>query len=505
MRLLSPLLANVRRINPRTSYVDRALDREAQNVRRRTRYVASPLPFQEDPLKLRSLQDDDEETGAEVLRTRQKVPIPFDVTADNRFELINRVMCPLHVVAYENQLKMKYVGTKNLLRDFGKRVKASGRSSLIVDSQFLPCPVQFPKKAPRVTEYRNRDDFSIWPGIDGNPKTVGFFIGEPSKHSNVVCIEPDRLVITKNSHRTLAAVFQDYLRTVSPLDVCLNFSEGGHWRRFIVRSNEAGEHMIIGHLHPQDLHEEQLQEEMTRMKEFFEPRAQELCIRSAYMQIMRESQTPVDEKPFHLLFGEATLQETLLGKQFSISADSFFQANTLAAEQLYETVMQELDAGKDTTVIDLCSGAGTLSVLLAPHVRRVIGVEANSTSVADAQRNAQVNNTKNVTFIQGTAEDVMLKLQEQFFGQKVVMVANPGRAALRSSVISSIRQMEQVSKVVYVACKPTGDALKNFFHLSTGASNANPGSALLPVNAVPVDMFPQTDHMELVLTFERFL
>lgn len=501
----------VRRTNSRISYVDRTFDRETRKTDRRTRYVATPLPFQDDPLvrrpKLRYNNPgvEEMEPEPEPRQEKQKFPIPYDVTQENKFELINRIMCPLHIVTYENQLKIKYTGMKNLLQDYGRRVKMTPSSCLVVDGHGLPCPLQFTKKSPKQVEYRNKDEFSLWTGVDGIPKTVGFFIGEISHHSNVVCVEPDNLIISKKSHRKLASHFQHYLRNISKLDVCYSFSEGGNWRRFVVRSNEDGEHMIIAHLHPQELTPDQLEEEKGRITEYFQGLADEMNIKSAYIQIMRTSQTPPEENPYQLLFGDACLHETVLEKQFVISPDSFFQTNTLAAEVLYNTVMDELELKKDMTVIDLCSGTGTMAILIAPHVRRVIGVETNMQAVADANKNAELNGVKNVTFVRGTVEDVLPSLSEQLFGQKVAVIANPGRAGLRSSVISTIRDTKQITKLVYIACKPAGDALKNFFHLTIASSPSNPGSPLLPMNATPVDMFPQTDHVELVMTFERFV
>lgn len=499
------------------SYIDRNLDFDARRAVRRTGTAMKPLPFSED---IRDQQYDgsrytprdnqqsfnfDSEQQEQTKRKHERCPIPYDVTPENRFELINRVMCPLHVIAYDYQLKTKYAGMKKILSEFGRKIKFSGKSSLVVDSQCLPCPVDFVKPSPKITGYRNKDEFSIWPGIDGNPKTVGFFIGQPSHHTNVVCVEPDHLIIMKNSHKKIASQFQHYLREVSELDVCLNFSEGGNWRRFVVRSNEAGDHMIIAQLHPQDLTEEQLNEEKDKMRRYFEERSDELGIKSAYLQALRTSRSSDSDAPYQHLFGDKVLYETLLGKTFSISPESFFQTNVLAAEVLYNTVMDELELAKDMTVIDLCCGTGSMAILMAPYVRRVIGIEQSAQAVADANRNAEINGIKNVSFIHGAAEDVMPSLGEQFFRQRIVVVANPGRAGLRSSVIAAIREIEQIGKLVYIACKPQGDAMKNFFHLSVAQTPNCPGAALLPINAIPVDMFPQTEHVELVMTFERFV
>ncbi|KAI1289199.1 tRNA (uracil(54)-C(5))-methyltransferase -like protein-B [Halotydeus destructor] len=463
------------------------------------------FPFKDISEDLKELEEveaaTDSATG--VKPKKQHVPLPFEITPENRFEVINRVMCPIHHVVYDNQLKRKYNTVKLLLKELA--LKLRNVSPAVADNQGLPCPLEFVKRSPMTVEYRNKDEFSIWPGIDGNRKTVGFFVGEPSRHSNVICVEPDNLIISKKSHRALAKLFQNYLRDISPLEVCTNFAEGGHWRRFIVRSNNEGEHMVICQFHPQDLSAEQLDEEKTRLTAFWKQHESEHNLKSVYMQPCPGTRMSNEEAPFQLLFGEPTITETVLGKKFFISPESFFQVNTSAAEVLYQTVLDEVCPTPDMTLIDLCAGTGTVSTLLGPLVKRVIAIEQSSQAVEDAKRNAAFNNVRNVTFINGKAEEEMPKLLDSFFGQNVVVVANPARSGLRPAVISTLREMNHIEKVVYISCKPGGDALKNFVHLSLNGSNRVSGTPLVPVNATPVDLFPQTLHCELVLTLERFM
>lgn len=429
--------------------------------------------------------------------------IPFDVTPENRFEVIGRVMCPLAHLSYEEQIKSKYSMTKILMQEVGRKMRIDNH--VTVDSHGLPCPIQFPIASPRIVEYRNKDEFSIWTGIDGNPKTVGFFVGVPSKHEDCIAVEPDELIITKKSHRHLASLFQSYLREVSPLDVCFNFGQGGHWRRFVVRSNEIGQHMIIGQLHPQNLSQREIDEEMARMNKYFTSLSTDINISSIYLQAARGARRGHDDDPFMLVSGNECLNETVLEKSFTLSPESFFQVNTLAAEILYQTIVEELRPTKDMTVIDIGSGTGIIAIILAPFVKRVIGIEQSVQAVEDAKKNAIANNVKNVTWIHGTAEDTLPKLLDEYYTTDLAVICNPGRGGLRSSVISSIREMEQIQKVIYVACKPGGDAMKNFVHFSMKGSYKNPGIPLHVTNVRPVDLFPQTGHNELILSFERFV
>lgn len=471
---------------------------------RKNEYIFKPLPLeQEAPAVNWELLDDRHDTR-KAKPFKRSTSTPFNVTFENRFETISRTMCPLAHLSYEDQLKSKYAMMKHLMQEVGRKMSI-GNDNVNVDSHGMPCPVDFPQKSPRIVEYRNKDEFSIWPGVDGNPKTVGFFVGAPSDPGNCVAVEPDELVITKKSHRRLASLFQKYLREISPLDVCLNFGEGGHWRRFVVRSNEIGEHMIIAQMHPQNLEQREIEEEMSKMNKYFNSVNSELNISSIYMQAARGARRGHDDDPFILISGKGCLTETVLEKEFSISPESFFQVNTLGSEVLYQTIVEELKPTKNMTVIDIGSGTGLIGITVAPYVKRVIGIEQSGQAVEDAKKNVAMNNIRNVTWIRGTAEDQLPKLLDEYYNTDIAVVCNPGRAGLRSSAVSSLRDMEQIKKVVYVSCKPGGDAMKNFVHFSLKSSYKQPGKPFHVTNVRCVDLFPQTGHIELVLTFERFI
>lgn len=453
----------------------------------------------------RDKSNPDETSKSKFYSKAEKVPLPYAVTAENRFQLLNQILAPLHLLTYENQLRAKHGALSNLMQKYGYLLKKA-KSPVIIDDNGLPCPLHFPVESPRTTEYRNKDEFSIWPGFDGNRKTVGFLLGEPKKHTNAVCVEPDQVPISKKNHRTLAALFQQYLREHSPYDVNTDLQGSGNWRRFGVRSNEAGEHMIYCQMNPQNLSREQLDEEKDRLCDFFKGSIEsDFNIKSAFFQPQSGVRQPGSEAPYELLFGSETIKETIMGRKFNISPESFMQVNIAATEKLYEVVLNQLELTPDSVLIDCCSGVGVLSVLASKRCRRVIAIEQSIQATEDAKLNAQLNGVSNVHFINGPVEKELPKLTDEFYGQKVVIALNPGRGGLHHSVMTSIRSFDPVSRVVYISCKPAGVSLKNFVHLAMKPTNRDPGLSLLPIEATPVDLFPSTDHCELVLTFERFL
>ncbi|RWS28762.1 tRNA uracil-5-methyltransferase-like protein [Leptotrombidium deliense] len=445
------------------------------------------------------------ESENENLEDQVNSPNPYNVTSENRFKILDSVITPLHMYSYNHQLNDIYQRISSVLKKLKSRMDSMG-VDVMGDERGLVCELDYTRGSPLIDEYRNKDEFTIWPGVDGNRKTVGFLVGEPSKHRSVVCVEPDELKITKRSHRLLAKLLQTYLRDHSPLDTCTDLSADGNWRRFIVRSNNQGEHMLIAILHPQNLSEEAINEEKERLKNYFQPYATEYQIRCFYFQACRGVRCTHEEAPFQLIFGEETIEETINETTFELSPESFFQVNTSAAAVLYNTVLEELNPSKLHTVVDVCCGIGAISLKVAPYVQRVIGIDQSKVAIKDAQKNALKNGIRNCTFYNGYAEHILPSFLSELSQNRVVVTVNPGRGGLPQKVIKTIRSMECIEKVVYISCNPEGKAFNNFVDLMAPEFRFDiEGHPFVATHAVPVHLFPNTTHCELVISFERIL
>ncbi|MDD5021421.1 MAG: 23S rRNA (uracil(1939)-C(5))-methyltransferase RlmD [Endomicrobiaceae bacterium] len=195
-----------------------------------------------------------------------------------------------------------------------------------------------------------------------------------------------------------------------------------------------------------------------------------------------------------LFFGNENITELLTVSdktlKFSIAPFSFFQTNTKATEVLYNTVINCLNPKKDDIVLDMYCGTGAIGLCVAPHVKHVIAVEQVQDSIVSAKHNAQFNNIDNIDFLTSTAEN-WVKQNEQKFTSIII---DPPRMGLTQSVIDHILTLNP-EKIIYVSCNPSTLArdLKIIF--------AN--SRYKATKIIPVDMFPQTYHIETVTLLSK--
>ena len=188
--------------------------------------------------------------------------------------------------------------------------------------------------------------------------------------------------------------------------------------------------------------------------------------------------------------GRQKYVEKVRDATFQVAASSFFQVNTEQLSAVVDEIVELLDLDGDDTLVDLYCGVGTFARLLAPHVREVIGIEESASAVADARVNC--SDVDNVRFIEAKAEQAAVELSES--GRTVdVAIIDPPRIGCAPQALEALRKLSP-RRLMMVSCNPTTlardlDAL--------GQS----GFKLLSVR--PVDMFPQTRHVETLALLEN--
>ncbi len=198
-----------------------------------------------------------------------------------------------------------------------------------------------------------------------------------------------------------------------------------------------------------------------------------------------------------ILLGEGHISDRLSDYTYHISPNSFFQPHTLQAEILYNEILRIADLTGIETVYDLFCGTGSISLFAAKHCARVLGIERVESAVADARKNAVAHGANNCIFRQ---IDLMHfgKIREELeaFGLPDVVITDPPRAGMHPKAIRMLRDLAP-PVVIYVSCGPAS--------LARDAQALCDGDLYRLISVQPIDLFPQTNHVESVARFDIIL
>jgi 23S rRNA (uracil1939-C5)-methyltransferase len=193
-----------------------------------------------------------------------------------------------------------------------------------------------------------------------------------------------------------------------------------------------------------------------------------------------------------VIWGADHITDKLGDLVFRISPHSFFQVNTAQAQLLYEQALRYANLTGTETVIDAYCGTGTISLFLARQARQVYGIEIIEAAIADAKGNATANGISNAEFIVGDATEVLPELYKQGVKPDVIVV-DPPRAGCSAAVLKTFAVL-QPQRIVYVSCNASSLARDLALLSELGYETKE---------IQPVDMFPQTYHVEAIALIQR--
>ncbi len=215
-------------------------------------------------------------------------------------------------------------------------------------------------------------------------------------------------------------------------------------------------------------------------------------ITTIIQNINREHTSLVLGNTEKVLYGKGTIEDTLCGCVFRISAKSFYQINPIQTEKLYSTAIDYAELTGEETVIDAYCGIGTIGIIAAQKAKEVIAVEVNKDAVFDAKNNARRNETQNIKFYCDDAGKFMTKMAAEGKSADVVFM-DPPRAGSDEAFLSSVVTLNP-KKVVYVSCNPETQERDLKYLIKNGYK----------VKKIqPVDMFPHTNHVETVVLLSQ--
>jgi 23S rRNA (uracil-5-)-methyltransferase RumA len=193
-----------------------------------------------------------------------------------------------------------------------------------------------------------------------------------------------------------------------------------------------------------------------------------------------------------VLYGKGYIEDTLCGKVFQISPKSFYQINPIQTEVLYGRAIDMAGLKGNETVLDAYCGIGTISIIVSSKAKDVIGVELNKDAVKDAIRNAKRNNISNVRFYNDDAGSFMVEMAREKQSVDTVFM-DPPRGGSDEKFLSSLTRLAP-GQVIYISCNPTTQE-RDLKYL------AQHGYKVKEIQ--PVDMFPQTYHVECVALLQK--
>jgi len=263
----------------------------------------------------------------------------------------------------------------------------------------------------------------------------------------------------------------------------------GFWRFLVIReSKRLGQMMvnIVTAEHPDGNHAVQsLAQQLIQQFPFITTIVHNINRKKAQVAFGDEQQ---------VLFGPGYIEELLGSTKYRISANSFFQTNSLQAEKLYQLIADWGQFQKDQIVYDLYSGTGGIAIYIADRVEKVIGFELIQQSIEDANVNCQINSIGNCHLIAGDLKDNLAEPGDivKRYGKPAAVIIDPPRSGLHPKLPDRILQLEP-EKIIYVSCNPATLArdlsmlCRDHFEI---------------VSVQPVDMFPHTAHCEVVVLLE---
>ena len=192
------------------------------------------------------------------------------------------------------------------------------------------------------------------------------------------------------------------------------------------------------------------------------------------------------------LYGKGYIEDVLCEKVFRISANSFYQVNSVQTEKLYSAAIKMAQLEKNDTIIDAYCGIGTIGISIAGKVRQVLAVEINKQAIRDARVNAKLNDVETIGFSAMDAGKFMRKLAYEKT-QVDVIIMDPARAGADEPFLSSLVKLKP-RKVVYISCNPDTQR-RDISYLNSHGYKVE--------ELQPVDMFPFTEHVESIALLER--
>ncbi len=370
--------------------------------------------------------------------------------------------CHLQHMAYEKQLEMKQDIIENALERIGNQnIKA------------LPT---IGMKDP--WRYRNKGYFQV--NRKKGRVQLGFY-----KAGTYDFVPAGGCLLFSLQINKLVGYLEDQL-SLQKVVAYNNKTREGNLRNILIRENKSTAEIMLVFITKEDI----LGFDQNILNDLFRTFPQVVSI---YQNINRSPKAVLLGKNFRLLKGEPDLEDAIGPFKFKISPQSFFQVNVEQAEILNEKVLEYANLSGEETVIDSYCGTAAISIYAAKQAKKVYGIEVEKSAVRDAKINCELNGISNLKLFSGKAEEWLYRWRRS--GEEVhLVIVDPPRRGCSSKVLKEVIKIKP-KKIIYVSCNPAT--------LARDLKYLTKDDDYKLKKVLPVDMFPQTGHVECIAYLER--
>jgi 23S rRNA (uracil1939-C5)-methyltransferase len=382
--------------------------------------------------------------------------------------------CKWQHIPYEIQLKQKEQQVKDQLLRLGKLEIENFRDILA---------------APETQYYRNKLEFTFsnsrWftseeiktaDTLDKN--ALGFHI--PKRFDKVLPIR--HCYLQPDPSNAIRNFLNDYA-TRSGLPFYDHNDHNGFFRNVMIRTSSTGEIMVVVQFAGQE--KKDIETCLSALVEKFPD------LTSVNYFINQKRNDTYQDLPVHHFYGREWIEEEMEGLRFRIGVKSFYQTNSEQAYELYKLTRDLAGLTGSEVVYDLYTGTGTIANFVARKAKKVVGVEYVQDAIKDAAINSQINSISNTIFYAGDMKAVFTDEFVEREGKPDVIITDPPRAGMDKEVVEMLLKLE-AKRIVYVSC-----------NAATQARDLNLLKEKYRITQVqPVDMFPQTHHVENIACLE---
>lgn len=384
--------------------------------------------------------------------------------------------CKWQNLAYEKQLDFKHDEVFNNIKRIGRFEDFEAQRILGGEEQYF---------------YRNKMEFSFsnarWLTLDevnsgeniDDRNALGFHI--PGMWSKILDLK--ECWLQEDPSNSIRLEVKNYA-VENGLDFYDVRNQEGFLRTLMMRQNSKGEWMVLFQL---------FRDEQENREKLFDHILQLFPeIKTLLFAINSKGNDSIYDLDIQTYFGDGFLMEEMDGLQFRIGPKSFFQTNYRQALELYRKTLEFADLKGDEVVYDLYTGTGTIAQYVARNAKQVIGIESVPEAIRAAKEHAELNGLSNCSFYCGDMKDVFTEEFLQNHPKADVLITDPPRDGMHQKVVEQILKLSP-EKIVYVSCNSATQArdmalMKDHYRL---------------VKILPVDMFPQTHHVENIALMVR--